>query len=526
MKKLCTSSALAHEKWRETRSRLGDALKIFVVLLASSVYLLSSNVSPAHAVLEELTGPMNNFQYAYGTIDPNCDLTGIDDGVIVKNGRGWGPTYLVAAPALMITGIQSQDGTPCTDTAMLPQTGKIVAMLFNNQVSSQEYIADIMDNIGIPTVNRAYAQGTGYKNMAPFLPFWKVFRNLAYSLYIIMFVVVGIMIMLRTKVNAQTIISIQTALPNLLITLLLITFSYAIVGFMIDLMYFLIYFLVYLLSSVDIIETPIKAINRLMSGSAWTVMFSGRNSVIWAIAASINSLLSGLGGVMKVVGKIGAIFSITYLLAAVWLGVTMIKLMFTLVKAYVMLIVQTVTAPVQILMNAMPGSKAFSEWFKKTASYLIPFPVVGAMFIMAAVFVGDTSRATFWNSNIFGGDTNPFSIKADTLGSGDAIWLPPFTLSGTNLQGNDLMALIGFFIFTMTPAAAKMAQDWLQVKESPYASEIGAGLSGAWGLAQGPIGIGRGIKQQAEQRTLMRDQAKWIGNAVGTNKTQEPEPKA
>ena len=40
----------------------------------------------------------------------------------------------------------------------------------------------------------------------------------------------------------------------------------------------------------------------------------------------------------------------------------MVKLMFYLIKSYVMLIVQTVTAPVQILMNAMPGSKAFGEW--------------------------------------------------------------------------------------------------------------------------------------------------------------------
>lgn len=529
MKKLCTSSALAHEKCPQTRSRLGGAIFLSLFLIVSSLFI---SPPPAHALLkEELTGPMNNFQYGYGTIDPNCDLTGIDDGVVVKNGRGFGPTYFAAIPALMITGIQSQDGTPCTEVSLLPQTGKFVSMLFNNQVSSQEYIADLMDNVGLPTVSRAYAQGTGYGAMAPFLPFWKAFRNLAYSLYIIMFVVVGIMIMLRTKVNAQTIITIQTALPNLLITLLLITFSYAIVGFMIDLMYFLIYFLVFLLSSpgIDIISTPTKAISRLMGGSAWNVIFEGRNSVIWAIAASINSLLSGVGGVLKVVGKAGAIFSLTYLLAAVWLGVTMIKLLFTLVKAYVMLIVQTVTAPVQLLMNAMPGSKAFSEWLKKTASYLLPFPVVGAMFIMAAIFVGDPSRALLFKGTTLG-DPNPFGINTNSefytaIGTDGKVWLPPFTLTSGNLQGNDIMALIGFFIFTMTPAAAKMAMDWLQVKESPYTSEIGAGLSGAWGLAQGPIGIGRGIKQQAEQRTLMRDQATWIGNAVGTNKTQEPVPK-
>jgi hypothetical protein len=79
----------------------------------------------------------------------------------------------------------------------------MIAMLYKFQPSGEEYIADVLDNIGIPSVNRAYAQGTGYEALNSFLPFWKVFRNLAYSLYIIMFVVVGIMIMLRTKVNAQ-----------------------------------------------------------------------------------------------------------------------------------------------------------------------------------------------------------------------------------------------------------------------------------------------------------------------------------
>jgi hypothetical protein len=151
---------------------------------------------------------------------------------------------------------------------MLGFQSQLVAQLFESQPSSKEYIADILDNIGIPTVSRAYAQGTGYGAMSAFLPFWKVFRNLAYSLYIIMFVVVGIMIMLRTKVNAQTIITIQTALPNLLITLLLITFSYAIVGFMIDLMYFLIYFVVYLGNASGIINDPTKLITRFMTNSA------------------------------------------------------------------------------------------------------------------------------------------------------------------------------------------------------------------------------------------------------------------
>lgn len=187
----------------------------------------------------------------------------------------------------------------------------------------------------------------------------------------------------------------------------------------------------------------------------------------------------------------------------------MIKLMLTLVKAYVMIIVQTVTAPVQLLMNAMPGSKAFSEWLKKTASYLLPFPVVGAMFIFAAIFVGDPSKGLLFKGTTLG-DPNPFGINTTSefysaTGADGKMWLPPFTLTSSNLQSNDIMALIGFFIFTMTPAAAKMAMDWLQVKESPYSSEIMAGLGGAWQVGGWPI---RSTVGAFERQSQYRQQAK------------------
>ncbi len=417
---------------------------------------------------------------------------------------------------------------------------RFVALLYDNQISSQEYIADLLDNVGIPTVSRAYAQsaggGTGYNAMKPFLEFWKVFRNLAYSLYIIMFVVVGIMIMLRTKVNAQTIITIQTALPNLLITLLLITFSYAIVGFMIDIMYFLIYFVVYLIASVGIID-PAKSITRLMSYSAWSVIFAGRNSIISAISSSIGSVLWNLGsGGLNIAGAVISMVSPMYLMVMIAFVIAMLKLMLALVKSYIMLIVQTITAPVQILMNAMPGSKAFSEWLKKTASYLIPFPVAAAMFIFSAVLVGNPSSRTSGAADFFsgggldaivnaGGDKNPFGIKdnAELYKNSNDIWLPPFTLTDSVINkaepgSADILTIIGFMIFLMTPAAVKMAQDWLQVKESPYAAEaFGNAAIGAKGAGILP---NWGWKSYQEELAAQRS-AKALGGVIG-NKGKNP----
>ena len=60
------------------------------------------------------------------------------------------------------------------------------------------------------------------------------------------------------------------------------------------------------------------------------------------------------------------------------------------------------------------------------------------------------------------------------------------------------MILLGFFIFAMTPAAVKMAQDWLQVKDSPYTSEA----FGAINIASGTYKWYKGKRQELENKKL------------------------
>lgn len=419
--------------------------------------------------------------------------------------------------------VANEDGDLTSNGLLGIQKNVLVAIIQSPGMPSQrEYYADIIDNIGLPTISQAYAQGTGYAALNSFLPFWKVFRNLAYSLYIVMFVVVGVMIMLRTKVNAQTIITIQSALPNLLITLLLITFSYAIVGFMIDIMYFLIYFVVYLMNLVGIIETPTTAISRLLSYSAWSVIFEGRNSIISAASLAISEVLSGIGtGAFELAGTIISLVSPMYLIVAIAFAIAMIKLMVALIKAYIMIIVQTITAPVQILMNAMPGSKAFGQWIKTTASYILPFPVAAIMFIFAAVMVGDPTQATIIE---WAGDANPFGINQshEFYSTGDEeIWLPPFTLTGSvDFTNDDIRVLIGFFIFLMTPAAVKMAQDWLQVKESPYSAEAFSSLG--MGVNWGTMPLKWAWGHQEEEMKMRRQAELFNGRRVAAGPSGEP----
>jgi hypothetical protein len=270
----------------------------------------------------------------------------------------------------------------------------------------------------------------------------------------------------------------------------------------------------------------VKTVDRLMSHSAWGIMFSGRNTIISAIAETMRDVIganSGAGIAARVVAG-GATLGVSelmvqgipYLLAAVWLAITMLKLIFVLLKSYVMLIIQTVTAPVQILMNAIPGSKAFTEWLKKTASYLIPFPVAAGMFIVSAVFIGDPTNTTWAGSlesatgiDIDSRDSNPFGVTSTI--SGDELWTPPFTVD-LGWAPEDIMVLLGFFIFAMTPAAVKMAQDWLQVKESPYTAEAFGGI----GMAYGGYEWLEKQKQKRENEKLLREQLKHYSEKAGT----------
>ena len=94
------------------------------------------------------------------------------------------------------------------------------------------------------------AEGIGMGSIQPFAKIWKIFRDVTYLLLVVILIAIGFMIMFRTKINPQTVISVENSLPKIIGALILITFSFAIAGFMIDLMYLLIAIIVSILGPV------------------------------------------------------------------------------------------------------------------------------------------------------------------------------------------------------------------------------------------------------------------------------------
>ncbi|MCA9372589.1 ABC transporter ATP-binding protein [Candidatus Woesebacteria bacterium] len=311
----------------------------------------------------------------------------------------------------------------------------ITAMYAHPVADTNTYIADVLDSAHI--VTPAYAQGLGFASLNPVLNLWKTFRNISYMFFVLIFVVVGFLIMFRQKVG-QTAITAQQAIPQIIMSLVLVTFSYAIAGFMIDLMYVLMVLIVGVFSSYfpqdifgyNILELAGKLFHGAVSPDRNKDFISGflQNLDIGGSANQIVSMISGL--------------TLTLVLAiAMLIGV--IRLFFEMLKSYATIIISVVMAPLLLMIGAIPGrSSTFGTWIKTLVGNLSPFPVVLAVLVMYYAFTNG-------------------AIDASSGG-----FMPPFLLSAGSGIGDSIIALMSLAIILALPDIVKNIKDTIAPKNS------------------------------------------------------------
>src|SRR3989338_5012746 len=261
-------------------------------------------------------------------------------------------------------------------------TNSIASMIMNPPASGVYYAHRMIENAGF--AEPAYAQGIGYTGLSPLLPIWRAFRNLSYVILVVFLVVIGFMIMFRMQVNAQTAITIQSALPNIIITLILITFSYAIAGLMIDLMYFVIMLLISILgkAGLGMVDGDIPQLQSWYLNSNVGSLFAdvwyedtihAFPQAIWG--PGIGGLLTGIGqdwtdglpwwAAAKSIGLLVSVpsFLITGAVSAVLIAFSLlfafVQIFFILLNSYIQIILGVILSPLQLLMGAIPGRNAF-----------------------------------------------------------------------------------------------------------------------------------------------------------------------
>lgn len=135
----------------------------------------------------------------------------------------------------------TKEGAYIPGGAMKSMAG-LITSLSSPPVSTHEYFAYLGRKLNL--VSPAYAQGFGYEALNSLLNLWNAFKNLSYVFFIIVFVVTGFAIMFRAKIDPQTVINMQNALPRIVVGLILVTFSYAIAGLFVDLIYVIFFLMV------------------------------------------------------------------------------------------------------------------------------------------------------------------------------------------------------------------------------------------------------------------------------------------
>lgn len=398
---------------------------------------------------------------------------------------------------------------------------EFIATLFTPPASGIEYIAGLKDNLlGKP----AYAQGFGFKGLEFLLPLWKAARNIVYILSSIIFVVIGLMIILRVKISPQAVVTVQSAVPTVITTLILVTFSYAIAGLLIDVGNIIAGIVIALLYNAkgfsldkslfdtwsssagffiisdigqffgnalnslldmggvaplrftNLVDPDINTLNMLAFRTApnWfsLMMLSG---LVSSVATGIflgsignmvfgnigNSILSGIGGVVG--GAVGGVLGglIIPIILCIIIGIWLIKLYFGLIKVYVTLIFKIIIGPLEIAMGAFPNSKiGFSSWILDVFANIMVFPIVTIVFIILNILT----------DSISGNVLNP-------SGGSYLVWAPGLINSGNQLFRPILSACVGMAGLAMVSKLPDLIPQYIfMIKPSPFGQAIGENM--------------------------------------------------
>ena len=369
-------------------------------------------------------------------------------------------------------------GLPPTEEELSSPTGykpggalalasNLVSQIYANPpASSTTYFADILKNLGL--AKPAYAQGVGFPGLSKLLPLWKASRDLAYIFFVIAFLYTGLAIIFRVKLDPKTVITIQNAIPKLVITLILITFSYAIVGLMIDLIYVIIYIGVLAIGQTNWIHIPAEQAKfaNLSFGEGIGLIFGGEVKAFWEgilglmggtlFAGLITGLVTTAGAALGLTVEAGAI--IFGLLAIVALF-CIFKLFFALIQCYIQIIIAVIAGPIQIMMGALPGNLGgFGSWFKNLMANVLVFPTVALALLIGWLLCG----------------------------SHGPTWTPPVIASATGMANS----LLGFGMLLLIPKIPDMVKSAFKMKPAGYGAAIGEALGAPKLVAGKAIGLG------------------------------------
>lgn len=434
----------------------------------------------------------------------------IEDNQISKPPFDAGTVENIGAKILSMITIGSvsrgTDGVPKLNSGLIEQTSGLIADLYANPpADTQTFVAYTLNNTNL--VQPAYAQsattpggGLGFNALTPVLSTWAIFRNVAYFFLIAIVVIIGFMIMFRQRISAQAVITAQQAIPSVIIALIVITFSYAIAGLIIDLMYIFMY----------LIAGLFKQDGSLVSGNIFqlsqTIIFRGSEDVFTGVSEFVSGglgdqILAQLAGVMS-----GLVVALVF---AVAIAIAMFRVFFNLLKRYIAVVISVALAPIILMMGAIPGRSSFGPWVKSLIGNLSAFPV-----LLLVLAISDSMTQSI--STTSGGFLPPYLLGEGTsnaisflIGVGILLVLPDLIDKVAEATGagkgpfDDLVSALGKNMKAGLPLGGRVAgiaglavpDAALQFGKRFTQSQGGIGQRFAQGFEGAGVGFNRGASR-------------------------------
>ena len=393
-----------------------------------------------------------------------------------------------ASTVLVETGLLAD-----SKTNNIAENETLVQAVFKERpISAISYVKDVGRNLKIVPEANAQTAGFGFSALNPILDLWKAARNICYALLVLVIIVMSFMIMFKVKINPQTIITVQSAIPKVVIAMILITFSYAIAGLLVDLMYVVFGLLGLALSSINsnLGASPVTFFNLMTKGQP----FGGDiNLGVWGLflvyliyfVISVAIVLIGslglvtfaaAGLIATIVGvaTAGIMPLITIVLIAIVfiiMLIAMIRTVWALIKTTASVLLLTVAAPFQILLGTVVTGLGFTSWFKSFIASLATFVTIGFLFQLCFLFLNAAWFAIFpdlgkgLSQLLFG--TDPIIHPGEFTERG---WPP---LLGTGDGAVPMIFLgVSFAIFTIIPKAADIVQSFIKGQQFNYGAAL------------------------------------------------------
>ena len=458
-------------------------------------------------LINSVTGPENSGLiqcFVSNVADAEVCMDQLKDLLDAKKGQG-------QAPALVIAKATPQ------------QNFWSLVFASNRPISGIAYVKEKIDKLNVVTVVQAQSVGVGFNALKPVQGMWTGFRNVSFGLFVIVAIVFAFMIMFRVKLSPQTVVSVQSALPKITISIILVTFSYAIAGFLIDLMYIAI-------GLVSLIGTQI--INASGAGNSSAAVWFNLLTLgqpagfdiqmgafgllvlylmlfclasifllmlnVGAIGSAIVAMLAAILVGVAIASGVWAILLIVAIIAAIIMYIIvlwmLIRILWGLLRAFTNVLLLTILAPIQLTLGTVVPSLGFGSWVRSYVSNLAVFVVTGALILFSYIFVAMGIRIGL-ESNVIewlfgsGATGSLLGLVGQAVGENINAWPPLLGASG-NAGVGLLMVIVSFVIFTLIPKANDIIQSLLSGKPFAYGSGIGEAIgpiNWVWGQTGRPI---------------------------------------